>query len=329
MIGTIEDFKRKADMYKKRWLREKRKNKKKIVTKAEAKKAVRKFLPDKAARFFEEQIDVAGKKTSARWSNYMKTVALQLRSAGPKAYQILRKILNLPSPRTLSTILQKVNITPGWHKAVLMALQHIAKDLNPLDRLVVLSFDEITLKANVTYNKSSDQVEGLDKDGNIANHAGVFMLRSLTGKWKQPFGYFLTRGTMPSTVLKDEIMMAIEKVKSTGFIPICFVMDQGTNNMSAVRQLGVSQDKPYFTVKDTRIYMIFDPPHLMKSVRNNLKNHGFLVNKQLASWTDLVELFQQDGRRKIRMVPRLTQKHIALPAFSSMNVSLATQVNIL
>ena len=121
--------------------------------------------------------------------------------------------------------------------------------------------------------------------------------------------------------------MAVEKIQATGFIPTCVIMDQGSNNISALRQMGITKEKPFFTVNESKIYILYDPPHLLKSIRNNLKNHGFLVNGELAAWSDIAELYKQDSKRSIRMVPKLTQDHIMVGPFKAMSVPLAAKVS--
>ena len=285
-------------------------------------------LTTKCSKFFKEQISVAGKpRKGITWSDETKSFALQIKGASKKAYRILRKIFILPTERTLSNILQKLNIREGFHTCVLFALKVIAKGLPQLDRLVVICFDEISLKENISYDVSNDGLEGVDAQGQISNHAGVFMLRSVTRNWKQPFGYFLTSGTMKCDILKDKLVESVKLIQNTGYIPTCIVLDQGSNNAAAVRKLGVTLEKPYIEVNNSKIYILYDTPHLLKNIRNNLKNNGFHIKDKLAAWCHIRELYKQDSKRKIRMVPKLTELHLDLSAFSTMKVSLATQVN--
>ena len=44
------------------------------------------------------------------------------------------------------------------------------------------------------------------------------------------------------------------------------------------------------------------------------------------SWGHLVDFYEQDSSKILRMAPRLTKKHIDLPPFAPLNVSLAAQV---
>jgi len=46
--------------------------------------------------------------------------------------------------------------------------------------------------------------------------------------------------------------------------PRVVLCDQGTNNQSAMRSLGVEWQKPFFLHNDQKIIVIFDPPRLIK-----------------------------------------------------------------
>ena len=75
---------------------------------------------------------------------------------------------------------------------------------------------------------------------------------------------------------------------------------------------------------------MYDPPHLLKSLRNNLKKHGFAVkdndDENNVKLDVIVRLYEQDSSLPIRMIPKVTRKHIELPGFSHLRVKYATQV---
>jgi len=87
-----------------------------------------------------------------------------------------------------------------------------------------------------------------------------------------------------------------------------------------------------------KIYLFSDPPHLLKTLRNNFENsHGhnntrqLTYNKQEISWQHLVNLYEWDlGMHRaapgLRMVPRLSEDHITLSPRLRMRVYLAVQV---
>lgn len=304
------------------------------VTKAVLLERLKQYLTPRAHQFVAEQAKLAGRKaTGFRWSDEMKSLGLQLKNASPKAYKILQNVFRLPSIRTLNDILNKINIQPGFHPAVLRALQERAKSASQSQKLVSMAFDEMSLQENISHNKSTDQLEGFEdleteRSQYLANHSNVFMIRSITEDWKQPVGYFLTHSTMKSEVIKEKLVEGIRKVNQTGYIIKVVVLDQGANNQKAYRLLGVTPEKPYFEVDGRRIIALHDAPHLLKNVRNGLKKSGFVVDGEEVKWEHIVELYKIDSSKPIRMVPKLTAKHIQLPMFSTMSVPLASQVRL-
>lgn len=79
---------------------------------------------------------------------------------------------------------------------------------------------------------------------------------------------------------------------------------------------------------------LFDPPHLLKCVRNNLleARAKFLwtrtgESEQLAAWSDIVKLYEMDtGDFDFRMLNNLTDCHIYREKMKKMKVSVAAQV---
>jgi hypothetical protein len=62
-------------------------------------------------------------------------------------------------------------------------------------------------------------------------------------------------------------------------------MDQeSTQRMVLSRFFGVTPKEPWLHLDDhrERIYVVWDPPHLIKCVRNNLKKHDLVVNNAIA-----------------------------------------------
>ena len=173
-------------------------------------------------------------------------------------------------------------------------------------------------------------VEGFDnvvgQSQSIATHAGVFMVQGLTRHWKQPVGYFLSASTISPVELLSKVLECVRKIQSTGLVLKLFICDQGSNNRSMLDQLGVSIDNPYFCVNSSKIFVTYDPPHLIKNIRNNMKNHGYKVDGQNICWSVVEKFYEVDAKQAIRFAPNLTQKHIKVPPFCTMKVYLATQV---
>lgn len=291
-------------------------------------------LSENTLAFFEGQIRLCQKKKSGyRYAVKDKMLALSIYYQSRKAYKLLRKIFILPSRSTIQASLQNTNISPGFNNLVFNALQLKVQSMDIKDKNVALVFDEMSLKSALVYNTGLDLIEGFEDLGElgrtmyVADHALVFMVRGLYSKWKQPLAYFLTSGPVKGQTLQTLTKMCIDKLNDIGLEVNVLICDQGTNNRNFLDTLEkVSIEKPYFMHNDKKVFVIYDPPHLIKNVRNNLKKGDLHYDDQTVSWKHIVAFYSKDTTLKIRMAPKLTERHINLPAFSAMKVSLATQV---
>lgn len=82
--------------------------------------------------------------------------------------------------------------------------------MREIDRHCVLIFDEISLSEQLVLDKAKNQIVGyvdlgsfLGIENEPANHALVFMVRSLYKNWKQP-SYYFTRYNIKSNYCSDK-----------------------------------------------------------------------------------------------------------------------------
>jgi len=119
---------------------------------------------------------------------------------------------------------------------------------------------------------------------------------------------------------------AIDKVEGIGSTVIVVMSDMGSNFQSPATHLGVTPEKPWFIHNGKKYFLMFDPPHLIKCVRNNLMNYKFQFDEYTAQWQDIVEFFNKDKKLPIRAAPKITEKHIRPNNFCKMKVKYATQI---
>ena len=81
------------------------------------------------------------------------------------------------------------------------------------------------------------------------------------------------------------------------------------------------------------IYFFSDAPHLVKTTWNCLKSSGsgtctryMWDSGHYILWQHITDIFFQDVDNGLKLLPRLTYKHINLNAYSVMRVNLAAQV---
>jgi len=105
------------------------------------------------------------------------------------------------------------------------------------------------------------------------------------------------------------------------------VCDLGKNNSRAVNLLKVSPERPYFSYLDREVFFVYDAPHIIKCIRNNLIKHDINFDGGTASWSHIKALYDIDSKdKKARAVCKLTNKNISPNSFDKMKVKYATQV---
>lgn len=182
------------------------------------------------------------------------------------------------------------------------------------------------------YDQSKDEVTGVEDFGDgkrtnkVATAALVFMARGIKENWKQPLGYVLVHEACPSEVIKSKLFEIIDELTSMGLLIETIVSDLGSNFQKLLRELNVTPEKPWFLHKGKKIIYLFDPPHLIKAIRNNLMKHDFHFDEKIASWDDIEVVYERDKQQTLRCCPKLTKKHIHPNGFQKMKVKLATQV---
>ena len=344
--AKVEILKRKISSLRSRLYRRKKKDlKEKLSKKTKTARRPNKSIQDLGRRlseffsgatleFLRTQLRLINRKRHGfRWKDDDKAFALSLYHASPKACRILKQLFLLPSVNTLRKIMQKIRVYPGFNRVILKALQTKILSMPPHSELCSITFDEMALKEAVEYNKEKDEVEGLEDFGSngrtkyVVNHATVFMARGLISPWKQAVGYALSSGPIKYSDLHSLLLECIESLQNSGLNVKVVIADQGSNNRKMFEACcNVSAENPFFFVNGKKVFVIYDPPHLLKNVRNNLRRNGFLVNGKEVSWAHVKDFYYLDKRNQIRVAPKLTDKHIELPPFAALRVKYAAQV---
>jgi len=293
-----------------------------------------KYLKGDAFNFVEHQIRMCQHPPKGRrYTDEVKLLSLALYNSGPKAYAYLADIFVLPSKFSLSKWLNNMQSSPGFINEMFDALSERLKFMADRDKVCSLMIDEVSLKKHLQYDSLHDVIVGyedfgsqFDRSKDLAGNALVFMLRGIAARWNQPVGYVFTKTACAPKIVKALILECIEKCEKNGCKLQVIVSDQGSNFQSLVSELGITPQKPYFYHKGNRYFYMYDPPHLLKSVRNNLSKYTFQFGNKKATWDVIKEYYKIDVTQKYRLTPKLTDNHIYLPPFSKMKVKWAAQV---
>lgn len=300
-------------------------------------------------KFFQSQIKIQNKKAKGRrYSLDDKILALSIFKTSPKGYKFLSSIFTLPSISTLNTVLTKIPFTPGINLHIQENLKHQTSKLKSIDKKCVLLFDEMALNPGLKYDKKNDVIFGLNHndisdDQKFADHVLVFMLRGIAKKWKQPYAYFYCTGTTKTKNLIEYLKIVVTSVSQTGLDILATVCDQGGTNVAAINKLMADTSLKYaslniekhnlsYEIDDKEIIPIYDPPHLLKCIRNNLytKYVVFTIDdiEYTASWDHIRTMYDYDKKNEsfeLRTLNKLHDGHINIEK-TKMKVSFAVQV---
>ena len=111
-------------------------------------------------------------------------------------------------------------------------------------------------------------------------------------------------GGCPRDILESIRKDAIDKLESICLTVVVVLSDMGSNFYSLALHLNVTREKPWFLHKNKKYFLIFDPPHLIKCVRNNLMKYCFRFGQYVASWKDIEDLYTKDSALPIRSAPK-------------------------
>ena len=111
--------------------------------------------------------------------------------------------------------------------------------------------DEISLKAHLYYDIKVDKIVGLEDHGagqrtnKVATSGLVFLVRSISGGWKQPLGCALVNGACPRDEMEMLLRETIDKLEGIGLKVLVVVSDMGSNFQSLAKHFNIIPSNPH------------------------------------------------------------------------------------
>ncbi|ODM89329.1 Transposable element P transposase [Orchesella cincta] len=316
--------------------------------------------PTKSAMLTSLKVAQAKSKYAVRYSADWLLQSILLKITSPKGYRKLRdsKIVPLPDPAHLTRLLSGISCQFGFSDYVFAELEKSFKLLSKRDSQVMLLVDEMGVQEKVSFEKASMKFKGYidyadfmedektrKKAKREADHCLVLMIRSLNNKMvfvhilqTQPVASFATRGAAPGNMLVKIILSCIIKLEKVGCEVVGVVSDGATSNKSMWRELGITTKRGGSIVNSVanpvdetrRIFFFCDIPHVFKCIRNHmLKTADVQWSGGTAHWAVYRNLYEVDKAAELRIVPKLTPKHINPNPFQRMKCSYALKVQFI
>lgn len=289
-----------------------------------------KFLTPNLAHVVKQQTKIKTHQGKGnRYNLQYKIFCLNLYYVSPQAYNLLKNTLCLPSKQTLTKMF--IPVTTKIDSHLMNVLKTKAQYMSEMDRNCTLVVDAMSLKANLFYNIKEDRIYGFHEVDGVqspepAKYALVAMIHGLFENYKQPVGFAFLAELENYSSVTDWIDKLILELFSIGFHVRCLVSDMGLDFLNSAKRRSVSAESPYFFIGDRKIYYIFDPPDLIKLVRNNLIKYDFHFQNNVAKWHHILQFYEMDKLKRLKLAPKLTDSHIKPTNFERMKVKYAVQV---
>lgn len=281
--------------------------------------------------------------TNRRYDAKQRKFAKTLRYHSASAYDFMRKAFKLPCPRTIRNYLSTVNVDEGiTHQSletIRLRLEDDDEKVARSYRICALMVDEMDIKKQLQYDRLKKTVHGFTTtpDGSStakqATKVFVIMAVSLGVFWKLPIGYWFTdgaNGDFQYAVVKE----AIEQLHAVGCVVVSLTFDGAANNVAMLQRFGASCKPgnlrcsfPHPCDTALLIMVVFDPPHMLKLIRNLLAAYGSVCvpGYGTAQWDHIVKLYKTQKAEKVMLANKLTREHVQFHN-QIMKVKLAAQV---
>jgi len=320
--------------------------------------------PESFQRLFWEQQAKFNRAKSAkgmRWHPMIIKWCLYLRYKSRAAYTAMKSagFIHLPSDRTLQDYSNFNSSDTGFSVEASKLLLKEIKDYSNEQKFVGVLFDEMRVREDLVYDRTSGELIGyvnLGEFGNVlsdlenvlscgaaepkfARYVLVLMIRGISTDLCFPFAHFATDG-VTSDFLYPILWEAVQIIEQDiGLKVLFFTGDGASPNRRFFRMHDIDNESVVFSTEnlyaedDRLLFFISDVPHLIKTTRNCFANSFAHRRTRMLwkegkdiSWQHIIRLFENHCTDLYTCCPKLTASHVYMNAFSCMKVNLAAQI---
>ena len=259
-----------------------------------------------------------------------------MHATSSKAYERLcqEQIIILPSVKTLRKITMNLDERTGLDDSGYLNIRF--SKLNFFDKNVLFMINEIYFSKRV--ESSGGQVFGLTESCAVAATALCFMIKFLStySGCQDMVGIYPIKNLKAETqkACFDKVMLLVHEI---GFNVIGICVDNASANRKFFKDLCNGAWKASIPNKytDGKIFLIFDPTHIIKYIYNNLVNRRvfempcmtpILYSPLTASFADIEKVYNLEYQKSLRIAHRLTEIVLKPNSIEKVNVKLALAV---
>ncbi|CAG4970430.1 unnamed protein product [Parnassius apollo] len=248
-------------------------------------------------------------------------------------YNLIRRFLFLPHKRYLQYLSSSFNVNPSNLENTNNYLKVMYNKLDSRERVVNLCIDEIYVNSKLEY-KCKKVTGYADNDSNeLAKTVVCFMVSSTFGRFKE-IVRIIPVNSLTGHQLKDYTLEVINFIQLIGFQILCIITDNNRVNQNMYKLIAgdsIQFLNPNYPSKS--IYVMYDPVHIFKNIRNNWLNlrspgktfmfHDFETGQiKMACFNDIEKLYKDEGERCIKKAYKLNSKTLYPSKLERQNVSL-------
>ena len=229
--------------------------------------------------FLSDQIrNILVDPNGRRYSSESFLIYLKMFLISPKLYRSLRKfdMLNIPHPSNIRKFFYNLDVSSDNPVENFNYLKHKLTSPASKDKFFVLMIDEIHIKPKAEFNLEYG-FHGCDaKDLKLAKTVFAFMIKSIFGKYKEVI-MLVPKYKHTSSDLYRMTNNALKLISDLGGTVVSIITDNNRVNVNLFNKLGCDKTScciplPYRTVEADKLYLMFDPVHILKNVRNAFLN---------------------------------------------------------
>ena len=190
-------------------------------------------LPNNLAAFKSQAKLHSKKKHGRRYSPELKSLAISIYHASGKAYRLLSKLFILPTKSSPFRYISKMQLCQVFSQGAFNIIKSNVSHLPDQEKLVTICMDEIALRTHLFYDIKADKIVRLEdyrsgqRTNKVATSGLVFLVHSISGRWKQLLGYVLVNGACPKDEMDMLLREAIDKLQGIGLKVLVVVSDIG------------------------------------------------------------------------------------------------------
>ena len=291
--------------------------------------------------FFEEQLLISKMAPNKRkYSHGLIIFCFIILCRSRSTFLKMAEYFFLPNERTLRRYSSGIGKSLKTNEHNFLYFKQQCEALLPHERDVSLKHDEIQIKSKVEFRGGELFGYAENREGEIATHLQCFMIRSMKSKYMEMVN-LVPVFKQDATFLKQLLLDQVDFVERAGYRVSVVTSDNAPINGHVTKTLTDNYSRSYFfseNLPDHKIFMLFDPPHFMKSLRNcwhGLSNDGktfefppFLHESfgTKASFKKIEDLYNEEYQNCVRLGFKLNYSAINPTSIEKQKVHLALRI---